>query len=219
MKLSEILYERVVDLWNEATEKPFVNEMAEGTLDGRRFRYYMLQDYLYLLDYIDILKITRSGAPDPNLIEFLTATIRQTTHETECVHLPNMKRIGVTDEEIASCKKSKVISDYVAYMREQLDRKGMIAGLTALLQCSWAYAYIGQVMKEKYADEIPTSPYRSWFDSYVDDSYVKANQRWIAVMDREAEGIDGEEVEELCKVFRTCAEHENLFWDALYNYI
>jgi len=63
----------------------------------------------------------------------------------------------VTDEEIASCRKSEVISDYVAYMRKQLDRKGMIAGLTALLQCSWAYAYIGQVMKESHGKANPSA--------------------------------------------------------------
>ncbi len=219
MRLSEILFERTCDLWQEATEKPFVNEMAKGTLDNRRFRNYMLQDYLYLLDYIDILKITRSGTTDPSLIEFLTATIKQTTHETESVHLPNMKEIGVTDEEISSCSKSNVISDYVSYMREQLERKGMVAGLTALLQCSWAYAYIGRTMKRRYPDEIASSLYRSWFDSYVSQSYVVANQRWIDVMDSVCEGIDSKEVEELCHIFRRCAEYENLFWDDLYDFM
>ena len=218
MKLSGILYESARDLWIEATEKPFVNEMAKGTLAEHRFRNYMLQDYMYLLDYIDILKLTQEGAEDSALRDFLTGVIRQTTHETECVHLPNMKRIGVSEEEIAACRKSKVISDYVAYMRKQLEMKGTIAGLTALLQCSWAYAYIGQVMNGRYAEEILTSPYRSWFDSYVDVSYVEANQRWIDMMDRQAGDLKEEEVQELCRIFRCCAEHENLFWDALYNY-
>ena len=60
MKFSDILYAHAKDLWEEAAEKPFVIAMADGTLDPARFRYYMLQDYLYLLDYIDILRSIRT---------------------------------------------------------------------------------------------------------------------------------------------------------------
>ena len=33
---------------------PFVTQMADGTLPTEKFRYYMLQDYLYLKDYVKI---------------------------------------------------------------------------------------------------------------------------------------------------------------------
>ena len=47
MKLSEILHTKVEDLWKEAAAKPFVIEMAQGSLTPDLFRHYMLQDYLY----------------------------------------------------------------------------------------------------------------------------------------------------------------------------
>ena len=55
MKLSERLYDGAIELWRVAADKPFVREMALGTLDEKRFRHYMIQDYFYLLDYIEIL--------------------------------------------------------------------------------------------------------------------------------------------------------------------
>ena len=59
MKTSERLFARVEGLWREALEKPFVTEMADGSLCAERFRYYMRQDALYIGDYIGILELIR----------------------------------------------------------------------------------------------------------------------------------------------------------------
>ena len=216
MNLSDILFARVEDLWKEAAQKPFVTEMAKGSLQEGLFRCYMLQDYLYLLDYIDILNCTLEFTADPGLQAFLRGIIGATENETKHVHIPNMKKIGITDDEIDQCVKAPVIAEYVDYMKRQLQEYGMIAGLTALLQCSWVYAYIGQSVTARYADEVAVSPYRSWFGAYTSDEYLKSNREWIEWLDGETKGIGEEETENLCKIFETCAGYENRFWDALY---
>ena len=215
MKLSKILYGRVCDLWKEAAKKPFVIEMAKGNLDPYRFRSYMLQDYLYLLDYIEILQVMMKMAEDPDLKLFLENVIEETKKETYRVHVPNMRKIGISDEELAGSQKDETIASYLNYMRRQLEQ-GLLAGLTALLQCSWVYAYIGQIMMEKYPAEIGRSPYKSWFDAYTCPEYVESNQRWIDFVDRMAQGISQEETEKLCRIFEHCAVCENQFWDVLY---
>ena len=217
MKFSDILYEHAEDLWEEAAEKPFVVEMAEGNLSPDRFRFYMLQDYLYLQDYVDILKSIQSYTNEPSLRAFLDRIIEGTEQETYRVHVPNMRKIGVSDEDIRNAERTGVIAEYIEYMREQLRDSGLLAGLTALLQCSWIYAYIGRKVTEKYSEQLKDSPYRSWFIAYTCPEYVEANQIWIDVLDRETEGIGQEERDELCRIFRQCAIYENQFWDALHS--
>lgn len=56
VKLSERIYERAKTLWPRYLTHPFVTEMADGTLPKEKFRYYMVQDYLYLRDYVKILR-------------------------------------------------------------------------------------------------------------------------------------------------------------------
>ena len=201
MKLSEVLYTKVSDLWKEAAAKPFVVEMAKGSLDPELFRYYMLQDYLYLKEYTDILNRTLKRTADPDLQVFLRNVIKETEKETERVHLPNMKKIGISDAEIENARKAQVIVDYLAYMRQQPE-KGLVAGLTALLQCSWVYAFIGQALTED--------------DAYTCKEYIEANKAWIDMVDYETEGISREETDRLCVIFETCARYENRFWDELY---
>ncbi len=64
MRISDMLFETAQELWDEAAEKSFVKEMAEGSLDEGLFRRYMIQDYLYLLDYIDTLRLIQSRTDD-----------------------------------------------------------------------------------------------------------------------------------------------------------
>ena len=70
MKISDMLYQAAPDLWDEAADKPFVKAMAEGSLDEGLFRRYMIQDYLYLLDYIDTLRLIQSRTEDAEMKAF-----------------------------------------------------------------------------------------------------------------------------------------------------
>ena len=76
MKLSESLFAKTKTLWDEASSKPFVVNMAKGTLDKERYRRYMLQDYLYLLDYIAILKNIRDIAGDEEIKAVLERSLK-----------------------------------------------------------------------------------------------------------------------------------------------
>ena len=216
MKISDMLYEAAQDLWGEAAEKSFVREMAEGSLDEGLFRRYMIQDYLYLLDYIEILNFIRSQAEDESLRHFLQSVIKETENETYRVHLPHLRKIGVSDEEITETVRMPVIAEYTGYMKEQIREHGVLAGLTALLQCSWLYAYIGEKMTAEHSEKITASPYRFWFDAYTCKEYTDANRMWIDTLDRETEGISGDTATLLNNIFRTCAQYENKLWDDLY---
>ena len=216
MKISDMLYEAAQDLWGEAAEKSFVREMAEGSLDEGLFRRYMIQDYLYLLDYIDILNLIRRQTGDESLRQFLLSVIKETENETYRVHLPHLRKIGVSDKEIAETVRIPVIAEYTGYMKEQIREHGVLAGITALLQCSWLYAYIGEKMTAEHSEKITASPYRFWFDAYTCKEYTDANWMWIDTLDRETEGISGDTATLLNNIFRTCAQYENKLWDDLY---
>ncbi|MBQ2412614.1 MAG: thiaminase II, partial [Anaerotignum sp.] len=51
MKLTDKLYEAANSIWDAYLTQPFVKELGEGTLSMERFRFYMIQDYRYLLQY------------------------------------------------------------------------------------------------------------------------------------------------------------------------
>lgn len=216
MKLSELLFAKTKELWDEASSKPFVVEMAKGTLDRGLFRRYMLQDYLYLKDYIGILNRIREIAEDEELKDFLKKIIDGTADETERVHVANMKELGITRDEIENSVKFPVITEYVDYMRKCTDEHGLLGGIAGLLQCSWVYAYIAEAGVNKYPQEISESMYRSWFEAYTCKSYLDTNQMWIDLLDDLSAGMEEKTSDEMCLIFERCAGFENDLWDNLF---
>ena len=215
-RLSERLLLAAEVAWQEAMEKRFLLEMADGTLSPERFRYYMLIDYLYLIEYIKTLRIIEERSGEPEIKSFLQNTIGATEEELGRVHFPNMVQLGITEEVISKTALPQEAEDYIRYMRGLALERPILESLTALLDCSWAYAYIAEHMIEEYGEKIQDSPYRDWFMAYTTKEYMDSNQAWIDMVDSLAEAIDGEMQEELCRIFVTCAGYENAFWDAVY---
>ncbi|MCR4649848.1 MAG: hypothetical protein K5776_12305 [Lachnospiraceae bacterium] len=215
MKLSEILFANNQKLWDEACEKDFVVQMAKGTLSNDRFKKYMVQDYLYLKEYIEILKMIKSYSDSDELTEFINSAITGTGNELNRVHIPNMKKIGISDNEIKAAHMEDVIADYVSYQKSCLNEMGLLAGLSALLQCSWVYAYISKKDIENYGTQISTSLYKDWFEAYTSQSYLDTNRKWIDILDKISENKDPAEISRIKEIFIKCAEFENRFWDSL----
>ncbi|MBQ6538280.1 MAG: hypothetical protein IJL75_05180 [Eubacterium sp.] len=223
-KLSEILFETAQPEWDKAVAENFVVEMAQGTLDPARFRKYMIQDYIYLVEYIEILELIREQAgkhsgeahietlSETDLEKFLDRVISETNSELNRVHIPKMEELGISESEISQVSKIKVISDYIDYMKTLVKNEGLLIGLVALLQCSWGYAYIAQTAENTYRDTIRISAYKSWFDAYSCDDYVKANQDWVDMVDSLAQ-VEGSA--RSVEVFKQCAEFETKLWGEL----
>ena len=51
MKTSERLLNASKTIWDAYNEHPFVRGIQNGTLERDKFRYYIMQDFLYLKDY------------------------------------------------------------------------------------------------------------------------------------------------------------------------
>lgn len=216
MSLSNTLYEAVKDRWEKTLDKPFIIEMAEGTLSEDKFRDYMIQDYYYLKDYISTLQLIREKADSDDLYKFLDSIIVTTQNELDKVHIPNMKKLGIKEEELEGYERAKENREYALYLKSVVEEGGVMAGLAAMLQCSWMYAFIAKRMKEKYPGEIAVSPYKEWFDAYSSKEYLDANQMWIDKLDEVSVGISDSRIRELCDIFRCCAGHEDSFWDMAY---
>ena len=69
MTVTERLLKDTESIWAEYHQHPFVQGIADGTLDKEKFKYYMIQDYLYLLDYTKVFAIGVAKAKDRAALE------------------------------------------------------------------------------------------------------------------------------------------------------
>ena len=61
-------------IWHRIQTHPFLDELRAGTLPMDRFIYFILQDYLYLLDFAQVLCLGGAKSPDLKTLEILPAT-------------------------------------------------------------------------------------------------------------------------------------------------
>ena len=192
MKLSQKLFERGEKVWPRYLCHPFVTQMAEGTLPIEKFRYYMLQDYLYLKDYVKIFAAIIQKADDFEQIRFLSEQLSNTVGETLRTHIPFMKRLGITEEEIRDARPH---IDNSAYR---------------------SYAYIAEKTAERFPNALSDERYGSWFAGYVSSEYRQTNAALIDRIDALGAFVSEAESERLCEIFEKCSLFDLRFWDMVY---
>jgi thiaminase/transcriptional activator TenA len=63
MAFTDELRQAADPIWAAEHEHPFVRGIGEGSLDAAKFRHYVRQDYLFLIDYARLLALGCARAP------------------------------------------------------------------------------------------------------------------------------------------------------------
>jgi thiaminase/transcriptional activator TenA len=63
VSVSAELRAAAAEVWEAQHAHPFVRGIGAGTLDEERFRFYVRQDYLFLIDYGRLLALGAARAP------------------------------------------------------------------------------------------------------------------------------------------------------------
>ena len=122
MKLTERLYAAVEEIWASYLEHPFVRGLADGTLAQEKFRFYMVQDYCYLLEYAKVFALGVVKARDEKTMTLFANLVQSTLTEEMSLHRAYLSQIGVTERDLAQAKMSLANRSYTAYMLDVSQR-------------------------------------------------------------------------------------------------
>lgn len=214
MQLTEQFYEAAKEIWNGYLEQPFVKELGEGTLAEERFRYYMIQDYRYLLQYSKVfaLGIVKSG--EEGMMRRFACMVHDTLEGEMDVHKSYMKRLGITDEELAATKTGLANQSYTSYMLDVSQRGDVLDVLTAVLSCAWSYQMIGAHHSRQPAAKHPL--YGEWVQSYSSADYCRGVSEIMDMADELGARVTPERAAYLTEVFVNCCKYERDFWEMAY---
>ena len=96
MTVTERLLASSRELWDAYNGHPFVRGIADGSLDEEKFRYYMIQDYLYLIDYAKVFALGVVKAVDMESMRLFANYVHQILDGEMEIHKAYMKRLGIT---------------------------------------------------------------------------------------------------------------------------
>ena len=109
MNTVDKLLAATAEIWKSYNEHPFVLGIQNGTLAKEKFRYYMIQDYLYLEDYAKTFAVGVAKAKSLRIANLFAKYIPVMNGELN-VHDGYLARLGVTQEEINSTPRSLAVA-------------------------------------------------------------------------------------------------------------
>jgi thiaminase (transcriptional activator TenA) len=191
---------------------PTVRGIAAGTLDEGRFRAWLIQDYLFLLDYVRLFALAAARAPDTDALGRLVDLAHSTFHEELSLHRSYAAEFGLTEADLDGADKSPACAAYTDFLLRTATTADYPEVLAALLPCMWGYSELGRAMA---AAGLPTEPrYRRWVETYADPGFADLAAWCAALLDRAAQGLPPASLAACQRAFLTSLRHELAFWDA-----
>lgn len=196
---------------------PFVQGIADGSLAVDKFRFYLLQDYLYLFDYAKVFAQGVVKSREPEVMRTFAGYVESILGGEMNVHRGYMKRLGITEEQAETVKPSLSNQSYTAYMRAVAAEEGPAEIMAAVLSCALSYEYIAKWIVANYPEAEKHEFYGEWVQSYASEGYAEENVRLTDLMERLTAGYSEQQLRHLTDIFVDCSRYEGMFWDMAWN--
>lgn len=216
MSFSRSLKDRAAAIWEDGYQHPFVQEIGKGTLDKEKFKFYLLQDYHYLLQYSRVYALGSVKADNEALqTKFITIGYSILANEMD-LHRSYMKEFGITAAQIEAAQESLYNRTYTANMLATAQTGDVADILATIFPCAWTYGDYATRLRAQYADGLEQNFYRTWIEKYAGEDYLDSYAWFYDTLDSLVEHKTQEQKERIAQIFVSSVEFEYLFWDMAY---
>ncbi|KAG2445538.1 hypothetical protein HXX76_000153 [Chlamydomonas incerta] len=200
---------------------PFVQGMAQGTLDKRAFQHYVAQD-AYFLHYFARaygIALSKALALDDSTFEDLSGLLRG-VHEELQLHGSYAAKWGV-DMTVAGTRPSAATKAYTDFLMNVADAEGQDGSvaeiLAAMLPCARLYGFLGAALAGAHGPQAPDQAppahhYWEWVRTYSSADYLSVP----GLKERMFERLAGKEADKakLLRLYRRAMQLEAEFFAA-----
>jgi thiaminase/transcriptional activator TenA len=211
----ETLREGCRDVWQSLHDHPFIRELAAGTLEPDRFRFYVEQDLFFLPELaravgLGLVRADRDEEMRHFAAEAALVVGRETENQQEL--LRRVIELGAADRGGAVTAAPATVA-YSGYLVATASRGGPLEVMAALLPCTWSYADIAVSLEAEIAEH---PVYAEWVRFFARPEYVSLIADRRRAVDRLAGSAGEEQRRRLLEIFTMSARLERAFWDMAY---
>lgn len=203
----------VKDIWTEYYTHPFVKGIEDGTLDQEKFRYYIIQDYLYLIEYTKVFGIGIAKAKSAEVTKLFASYVHLLTEGEIDIHRGYMGIFGVTEKELADTPRALDNLSYTSYMLRIAYEEGEAEVLAAILSCAYSYEMIARNIVKNNPASVDHEFYGDWIKGYASDEYSKENAVLFEMLEKLTEHYTDEQKRHIVDIYVACSRYELAFWD------
>lgn len=215
MLFTEQLGAQAMTIREHVFQHPFVAGLGCGTLPFAAFRYYMCQDYIFLIDYCRVLALAVAKAPEVETMGRFATLVHATLNTEMALHRDFAAQCGISPAVLEATQAAPGTRSYTQHLLTTA-YAGSLADITAaILPCMWDYSEIGQRLAAQGLPEAQPL-YGAWIRTYAAPEFG-ALATWLRqLLDDLARQASSAEQRRLTQLFLDSCRYEYLFWDMAY---
>lgn len=201
------------DEWWAYIAHEFVRGLGEGTLPKDCFRHYLVQDYLFLIQFARAYALAAFKAPDVASMRHAAAALRAILDVETKLHIRLAERWGKPAAELEAAREARATIAYTRFVLDTGMRGDLLDLMTALAPCTIGYAEIGVTLAASSGGKSPGNPYREWIAEYAGDAYQSLAAEARSELERlAAAALTEARYPHLLAMFRQATRLEADFW-------
>ena len=205
------LWRSITSIYNEILAHPFLRGLTDGTLTEERFRFYVLQDAVYLREYARALSLTGVRSPNESALVMFNEHSAGAITVERSLHEGFLQNLGVTQDEANQTAPSPTTLAYTSYLLKTASLSDYPEVLGAVLPCYWIYWEVGKALLERGS---PNPMYQKWIDTYGSEEFGSLVEAVLDLTDRACEDLNSSQKARVTDAFVTTSRYEWMFWDA-----
>ena len=200
--------------WSRYTEHPFTAAMGDASLAEPAFRHYLVQDYLFLIEFARAYALAVYKSPTLADMREGAAGLSAILDVEMDLHVKLCGGWGLSPGDLEHATPEPETLAYTRYALDAGMRGDLLALKVALAPCVIGYAEIATRLSEMPKGNDPTNPYRVWIAEYAGTPYLEVATAARAHLDRlAARYLTPARESELITVFKEATRLEADFWE------
>jgi thiaminase/transcriptional activator TenA len=210
-RFSDRLYRLAQPVWEGLHSHPLVRGIGDGTLEIEKFKFWVRQDYLFLIDYARLLALAVARAPDLPTMRRFGDLVHATLNVEMDLHRSYAAEFGISTVELEAEEKAPTTRGYTDFLLRVAALGEFSELIAALLPCMWGFCDIGQRLAQgpRPADE----RYVKWIEMYSSEEFAELAEWCRGLVDQVAAGLPEEMLRRMEDAFLTSSRYELLFWE------
>lgn len=213
MTLFDRLVEASSDDWRAYVEHPFVEMMAKGTLPEAAFRHYLVQDYLFLIQFARAYALAAYKGRTMEEMRYGLDGLKAILDGEMALQIKYCEGWGLTPADLEAADEDLATTAYTRFVLDWGVRGDLLDLYVALAPCMIGYAVIGKRLAAIPGALAASNPYAPWIAEYSGEGYQAVAASTVAHLDALAGGEIGDiRFRQLTSLFAQASRLEAAFW-------
>jgi thiaminase (transcriptional activator TenA) len=213
MPFTADLWKSIEPIYAAILRHPFVTGLTDGSLPPESFRFYAVQDALYLREFARALSLAGARAPRDEWIIMFNEHAAGALKVERALHESFFKEFSLTPAEVAATPLAPTNLAYTSYLVAVAYAAPFHEAVAALLPCYWIYWEVGKALEHRGS---PDPLYRRWIGTYASDEFGGIVRAALDCADSLARDLGPAGKLAMQRHFVTTSRYEWMFWEMGY---